>query len=682
MFTEILAPAGGSEQLTAAVRTGADAVYLGVGNFNARRNAENFAGGLEQAVRYCHGRGVRCHVTLNTLVMDSELPSLRDELLHVAACAPDALIIQDLAVAKLARDLVPDLPRHASTQMTIHDVNGAKLAKDLGFSRVVLARELELREIEAIASAVDLEIESFIHGALCMSMSGSCYLSSMLGGRSGNRGLCAQPCRLDFHDEIRSFALSLKDMSFIRHIRDLHNAGVCSFKIEGRMKRPEYVAAVVTACRAALAGETPDMDSLRAVFSRSGFTDGYLTGRRTVDMFGYRRKEDVTAAQAVLGQLAGLYRNEFRKIPVDMKFIMSTDRAISLTVTDGTNEVTVEGPVPEPARSRATDEAMVRKALEKTGGTPFLPGKLQLRLDEGLALPMQALNQLRREALEMLLAQREILHPWPVQMAEACPAVDVRRAREANALRARFGAKGQIFRGAETIFEKIILPLGAVEQAPELIEALGERLVAELPRMCFPADAPRLRQRLQSLQMAGVQAVYGANPGLLHLAAELGLACHGGPECNVLNTVALEEYARLGYRDMTVSFELAMKAVGGLGGDLPRGLVGYGYLPLMTMRVCPNSGPQGCKKGCPGHTELTDRLGKQFLLACDERAYTVLYNSTPLYIADKDIRNVDFVTLYFTTEEKEQCAAVTEAFRHRATPPFPRTGGLYYRELL
>lgn len=682
MFTEILAPAGGQEQLTAAVRTGADAVYLGVGNFNARRNAENFAGGLEQAVRYCHGRGVRCHVTLNTLVTDHELSNLRKELLHIAACAPDAIIIQDLAVAKLARDLVPDLPRHASTQMTIHNVDGAKLAKDLGFSRVVLARELELREIEAISSAVDLEIESFIHGALCMSMSGSCYLSSILGGRSGNRGLCAQPCRLNFHDETRSCALSLKDMSFIRHIRDLHNAGVCSFKIEGRMKRPEYVAAVVTACRAALAGETPDIDSLRAVFSRSGFTAGYLTGQRTVDMFGYRRKEDVTASQAVLGQLAGLYRNEFRKIPVNMKFIMSTNQAVSLTVTDGINNATVAGPIPEAARSRATDETLVRKALEKTGGTPFLPGVLQLELDEGLAIPMQALNQLRRTALEMLLAQREVLRPWPIQTATSCPASNIRTPSETYALRARFANRKQIFLGAETVFEKIILPLGVVEQDPDLIERLGERLVVELPRVCFPIDTPKLQQRLQSLQTMGVHAVYGANPGLLHLAATIGLVCHGGPECNVLNTMALEEYALLGYQDMTLSFELAMKAIDKLGGNIPRGLVGYGYLPLMTMRVCPNSGPRGCKNGCPGHAKLTDRLGKQFLLACDERSYTILYNSTPLYIADKDIRNVDFVILYFTTEETEQCIAVTQAFQQRITPPFPRTGGLYYRELL
>lgn len=682
MFTEILAPAGGSEQLSAAVRTGADAVYLGVGNFNARRNAENFAGGLEQAVRYCHGRGVRCHVALNTLVTDQELPSLRDELLRAAACGPDALIIQDLAVAKLARELIPGLPRHASTQMTIHDVNGAKLARDLGFSRVVLARELELREIEAIASAVDLEIESFIHGALCMSMSGCCYLSSMLGGRSGNRGLCAQPCRLDFHDGTRAFMLSLKDMSFIRHIRELRDAGVCSFKIEGRMKRPEYVAAVVTACRAALSGEEPDMESLQAVFSRSGFTNGYLTGRRTVDMFGYRRKEDVTAAQSVLGPLAGLYRSEFRRIPVDMNFIMPTDKPVSLTVADGANTVTVTGPVPEPARSRATDAAVVRKALEKTGGTPFLPGELTLCLDDGLALSVRALNQLRREALEGLLAQRESPRPWPVLAAEAHQIRTSRKPSKAYALRARFSDRDQLYPGAEDIFEKLILPLRAIEQEPGLIERLGDRLVGELPRICFPADTPRLTQQLCTLRDAGLEAVYGCNPGLLHLAGELGLALHGGPECNVLNTTALEEYARLGYRDMTLSFELAMRAVGGLGGSLPRGVVGYGYLPLMTMRVCPNSGPRGCKKDCPGSALLTDRLGKQFLLACDERKYTVLYNSTPLYIADKDIRNVDFVTLCFTMEDATRCAAVAEIFLHRAAPDFLRTGGLYYRELL
>lgn len=681
MFTEILAPVGGAEQLTAALRSGADAVYLGLGNFNARRNAENFAGGLEGAVRDCHGRGVRCHVTLNTLITDKERPAFQEELRRVAACGPDAIIVQDLAVAAMAREMVPELPRHASTQMTIHDVNGAKLAQDLGFSRVVLSRELELREIERIANAVDIEIESFIHGALCMSMSGCCYLSSMLGGRSGNRGLCAQPCRLNFTDGSRPYMLSLKDMSFVTHIRDLHNAGVCSFKIEGRMKRPEYVAAVVTACRAALAGETPDMESLRAVFSRSGFTDGYLTGKRGVDMFGYRRKEDVTAAQGVLGKLSGLYRNEFRHIPVDMDFSMPENAPAALTVTDGEHTVRVTGAVAEIALNRPTTEESLRKALEKTGGTPFLPGKLRAQLAPDRILPMQELNRMRREALEQLLEQRETLRPWPVRELTLSPA-DPAQHPENAPLRARFAKAAQLFPDAAECFEKIILPLAEIQAHSELLSQLGDKLVGELPRMCFPVDTAQLEKQLEALKAAGLTAVYVCNPGLFYLARRLGFVLHGAPELNVLNTDALAEYARLGAADMTLSFEASTKQIAALGGSLPRGILGYGYLPLMTMRACPNSGPGGCKKHCPGESTLTDRKGVRFRLACDDRKYTVLYNSTPLYIADKEIRGVDFISLYFTNEAAARCQEITRAFQHKSAPDFPRTGGLYYRELL
>ena len=683
MVTEILAPAGGMEQLTAAVRCGADAVYLGVGNFNARRNAENFAGGgLERAVAYCHGRGVRCHVTLNTLVTDGELSGIREELRHIAGCGADAVIIQDLAVARLARELVPELPRHASTQMTIHDVHGAKLARELGFSRVVLARELTLDEIRSIArEAEGLEIETFIHGALCMSMSGCCYLSSMLGGRSGNRGLCAQPCRLDFSQGGRDHMLSLKDMSFIRHIRQLRDAGVCSFKIEGRMKRPEYVAAVVTACRAALRGEAPDLESLRAVFSRSGFTDGYLTGQRDRRMFGTRRKEDVAAAKEVLPRLAGLYRKEAQTVPVDMAFALTAGCPAALTVTDGRHAVSVSGAVPERARTRATGAAAVEQALSKTGGTPFLAGKFSLQLEDGLALSMQELNRMRREALDALLARREAPHPLAFRDLPL-PALPLHPAAKVVSLRGRFARADQLWPGAESLFEKIILPIEEIQDNISLIEKYPHCLIGELPRMCYPQDTASLTRLLTGLRQAGLAAAYVSNAGTLALARELGFALHGGPELNVLNSLALEEYARLGLQDLTVSFELAMDELKSLGGTLPRGILGYGYLPLMTMRACPNAGDRGCPKGCTGESTLTDRMGKRFRLACHRRKYTVLYNSTPLYIAHQPIAGADFVTLYFTQESSARCRDIAGRFARREAPDFPRTGGLYYRKLL
>ena len=273
---ELLAPAGSPEAVRAAVCAGADAIYLGYGRFNARRNAKNFTDEeFADAVDYCLLRGVRVFLTLNTLLTDRELPQWLHSLDAVAAAGVDGVLVQDLGLAKIIRQRYPTLPLHASTQMTIHNLAGARLLEEMGFAQVVLARELSKEEIAAICAGTSLRCEVFVHGALCMSVSGQCYLSSVLGERSGNRGRCAQPCRLDFKSHGRGYALSLKDLTLTDRLRELEALGVASFKIEGRLKRPEYVAAAVTACRQSLAGEVPDLETLQSVFSRSGFTDGY-----------------------------------------------------------------------------------------------------------------------------------------------------------------------------------------------------------------------------------------------------------------------------------------------------------------------------------------------------------------------------------------------------------------------
>ena len=298
---QILAPVGGQEQLEAAVRCGADAVYLGTKGFNARRNAANFGDTeLDGAVRLCRTRGVKVYVTVNTMVLDAELASLEETADEVARSGADGVILQDMAAARLFERRWPQIHRVASTQTAVHNTDGARFLEDAGFQSFVLARELSLAEMEKILNAVRIPAEAFVHGAHCMCVSGMCYLSSVLGGRSGNRGLCAQPCRLDWRCGGGDHVLSLKDMSLMKHIRELADIGVETLKIEGRMKRPEYVAAAVTACRAARDGEPYDETALRAVFSRSGFTDGYLTGRPDADMFGFRTKEDVTGADGFL----------------------------------------------------------------------------------------------------------------------------------------------------------------------------------------------------------------------------------------------------------------------------------------------------------------------------------------------------------------------------------------------
>lgn len=671
MRPEILAPAGGMEQLTAAVRCGADAVYLGAGGFNARQNARNFGEGqLAGAVSCAHVRGVKVHVTVNTLVMDSELKALDGAVREIAAAGADAVIVQDLAVNARFRDLCPAIPRHASTQMTIHNLDGAKLAADLGFSRVVLARELTLKEIEFITARCGVETEVFIHGALCMCMSGQCALSSMLGGRSGNRGWCAQPCRLDFHNAERGYALSLKDMSHLKHVKELADVGVSSFKIEGRMKRPEYVAAAVTAARAALEGKDYDEDTLRAVFSRSGFTDGYLTGKRDASMFGHREKENVTAAAGVLGKLAGLYRSERQSVPVDMSFKMTPSGA-TLTVVCDTLATTVTGPSPEPARAVPTTPEMAQKCLARTGGTPYYVNHWEADIGSSLMLPAAALNAMRRDALEKLSERRGRANPY--EILEKPIKIDAHDAPGSPQIWARFEKITQI-RGE---FDRLLLPLSEVEKRPQVVEKYGDKLTVELSSLFFDTNPTEIVEKLGVL---GIKDVLCETLYAVELARRAGLTARGGAGLNVLNSLALQELERLGLASATASFELSMGKIGALGGAIPWGIVAYGRLPLMRFRACPVKGKGGCGS-CTGVNRLVDRRGVEFPVLCSERRFGTLLNSVPLHIAEKPLPKLDFLILRFTLETPEEVEQVMGEYKNHIQSDRPRTGGLYYRQI-
>ncbi|MHB1314055.1 MAG: peptidase U32 family protein [Christensenellales bacterium] len=675
---EILAPAGGKEQLTAAVRCGADAVYLGTKGFNARQNAENFDGAaLQGAVSYCHARNVKVYVTVNTLVMDDEKDALIPVIETIAQSGADAVIAQDLSVVKLIQEHCPSILLHASTQMTIHNTEGVKLLEDMGFSRVVLARELSLAEIEKIARATSLALEVFVHGALCMSVSGACYLSSIIGERSGNRGLCAQPCRLDFKAGNREYALSLKDLSVLEKIPELQGIGVHSFKIEGRMKRPEYVAAAVTACRAVVDGKKPELEQLRAVFSRSGFTQGYLEGKRNLDMFGTRTKEDVVAASSVLSALASLYRKEKGRVPVDMALVIQPDFPVQLHVTDGIHTVKAEGHTPQEALKEPITKELAARSLSKTGNTPFIPSGLSVSITGNSMVTAAELNQLRREALDALLEQREEVSPHEFIRMEQPPVMPHKSAKTPKT-RLRFETCEQITGWEEA--EYIILPVGEIGKNPALIAQMGEKLAGELPALLFPGDEEPLRRQLVHLKEIGLRRVLSDNLGGIGLAKKLGYIIQGGYGLNVMNTVALLEYEKLGMEDITLSFELNLAKSRRLGGGISRGILAYGHLPLMKMRNCPARGEKGCG-ACQGRPVLTDRRNIRFPLLCFEKKYAVLLNSLPLYMADKDLQGMDFITLYFTIESKQTCREIIESYAKKRPPAGDRTNGLYFREL-
>ena len=350
---ELLSPAGSPEAVRAAVQSGADAVYLGYGNFNARRNAVNFdEAALQEAVQYCHLRGVKVYLTLNTLLNDRELTQAAKLVDQVSQMGVDALLVQDLGVARMCRQVAPDLPLHASTQMTIHSLDGAKAAADLGMTRVVVSRELSRDQIAYLCDRSPVEIECFVHGALCMCYSGQCFFSSVIGGRSGNRGMCAQPCRLNYGwgQTADKPLLSLKDMSLAKHLQELEEMGVACAKIEGRMKRPEYVAVVTKVYATAIREHrdpTPgEQQALAHAFSRQGFTDGYFMDKTGRHMFGIREKTPVPTQ--LFAAAKGDYSKEHPTVPVKLYALVAAGEPVQVAAEDADGHIAkAEGPVPE-----------------------------------------------------------------------------------------------------------------------------------------------------------------------------------------------------------------------------------------------------------------------------------------------------------------------------------------------
>ncbi len=677
-LNEVLAPAGGMESVLAAVRCGADAVYLGGHAFNARRNAANFSEEeLQAAVGYCHARGVKVYMTLNTLVGDDEMKTAAEEIGCACRLSVDALILQDIGLAALARRLAPGMPLHASTQMSVQSAEGVKLLEKAGFCRVVLARELSLEEIRAIAAETEAELEVFVHGALCMSVSGQCLLSAVLGSRSGNRGLCAQPCRLPFGvNGGKGAVLSLKDLSVISQLKELAEAGVSSFKIEGRMKRPEYVAAAVTACRESLNGgvSTEAEEALRGIFSRSGFTKGYVEGKLGPHMFGTRQKEDVEGAAPVLKKLKTLYDKELPRVPVDAVMTCAAGSPLTLQVSALGKTVTVTGETPEPALQRPTDETELRERLAKCGGTQFYLRQAEIHLQPGLRAAASAVNALRRDALQQLDAVLQ------ENAAIACgPYVPQWERHTANreGFTLRLLSPEQLpsdLSGAA----RVILPLTASREAVEAVHRGGAAAWVELPRSFF-GNGERFRTMLKQAVQNGADGVSVGTLDGLHLALQSGLPVSAGFGMNIFNSESLAVLEGYGVEDALISCELTLNRIARLGGTVKRGVMVYGRIPLMLTRNCPVKNALSCKE-CGGKSVLTDRMGIDFPVRCGFGCSEVL-NSRPIYLADRlqEIKNTDYLLLCFTDESKEECQRILDAYRRGEAPAGEFTRGLYYR---
>ena len=682
---EILAPVGSEEMLRAAVFSGADAVYLGFSGFNARTGAGNFdADSLQEAVRFCHARGVAVHVALNTTVYGTELPALEQAIRAVAASGADAVICQDLAVATLIGKIAPQLPRHGSTQMSVHTLQGALELKELGFTRVVLARELSLPEVEHITKHCGIETECFIHGALCMSVSGQCYMSAFLGGRSGNRGSCAGPCRLPFEANAlpegkpgRLHHLSLKDNSAIDKLDKLQAIGVASAKIEGRLRTPEYVAAAVSACLAGREGRAYDRDLLKNAFSRSGFTSGYLDGKIDGTMFGVRSEADAELTKKTLPMLRELYRRERSRVPVQMKLeIEEGGEKLTVTDADGNKAFAYGDAEPQPARTDPTES--LNRSLAKTGGTPFTAEKITVEMDGGpWFIPGSAVNELRREALDALLKKREALRPWPTT-EEHVAALPQRTLPPRRTLRARFERWEQVPERALDGVEYLILPIAQADRVPR---EWRPKTLLELPRVMFGALEQDTARRIAATQDAGFAGYEVSN--IAHLRLCRGLPMTGGFGLNITNNVAAQFYAEQGLSSLLILPEVKDSDIATIaptrnGKPVPTGVMIYGHMPLMLTRACPLQNIHDCAH-CDKTGVLTDRKAKKFPVRCGLGVRTI-YNPVPIYMGDKPgALAVDYGVAYFTLESREEAAQILDSIRTHAPFEGDFTRGLYFK---
>ena len=691
---ELLSPAGSMEAVTAAVQNGADAVYLGYGDFNARRNAKNFTREeAAAAVSYCHLRGCKVHLTLNTLLTDRELPGAAEVAAHASDMGVDAVIVQDLGVARMLRQTVPDLPIHGSTQMTIHSLDGVKACADLGMSRVVLGRELSRDQIAYICQHSPIEIEVFGHGALCMCWSGQCFFSSVIGGRSGNRGLCAQPCRLKYGwgNQANEYPLSLKDLSMAGHLKELSDMGVTCLKLEGRMKRPEYVA-IVTGIysRAIREGREPtpqEIEILTQTFSRQGFTDGYYLGETGPDMFGTRQEEK--EPRELYAQARASYENgENRKEPIRIYALIQQGEAAQVAAEDRQGHVArVEGPVPEPARNVPLTREKVEGQLQRTGGTPYACEKATAKVDEGLSLPLSVLNDLRRRCLEELSKQRQTL---PQRRKEAFrPGVRYENPKRPPVFTLSLRTAEQFSQELLKLGPALIyLPADEAAAHSELIQLCqkaGVPLAAIMPRICTDKELPQLEQDLVALRNQGVSEALAGNLGSLRRAALMGFQVRGDFGLGAYNSQTMKELKRLGLISATASFELKLAQIRDLSKTIPTEFIAYGRLPLMIMENCIIHNHSG-RHTCGNVNLLTDRRGERFPVVKAWGCRNEIYNAKKVFLADKsaDWQKLGLwgARLMFTTENAPECVQVLERYLSQGCyQPNDFTRGLYYRDV-
>ena len=653
---ELLAPAGDFDCLVAAVRGGADAVYVGGKLYSARAYAKNFdPETMARAVAYCHLHGVRLYVTLNTLLYNREMREALEFARSLYLIGVDALIVADLGLIRALREYLPEMELHASTQMSVHNSYGADMAYSLGCTRVVLARELTGENMRSVTEACKPECEVFLHGALCVCHSGQCLFSSIVGGRSGNRGECAQPCRLPYSG---TYPLSLSDLSLAGHVRELIDSGVASLKIEGRMKSPEYVYTVTSIYRKLL-DEGRDSNKaenkrLEAAFSRGGFTDGYFRDATGEKMTGVRSEADKELSR---GLEAGDYTPDRISVKATVKLRLGEPSVMTLTPRGVSHlaPVTVTGDAPEAARNAPLDADAVKARLSKMGNT-FLSlsaDDITLDMDEGINLSPASLNALRRAATAALespvrtLSEREV-PVIPENLTR--PGTDAKKT-------AIFYEPAQLTELARDYFDLTFVPLWRLDECDTLPSGVY------LPPVIMENELSEVREMLQKAKNDGIMYTLVGNLGQISLVRELGMRIVADFRFNIMNSYSHAVLEDVGVGIPMLSPELTLPEAREIGG---REIV-YGRIPLMLTERCFISENFGCER-C-GKAAFTDRMGVRFPIMREYKHRNIIFNSAVTYTADKPVGSGLSEHFIFSTESSREVDKIIAAYeKHLAAP--------------
>lgn len=690
---ELLSPAGSPEAVVAAVQSGADAIYMGFGEHNARRGAKNFTDEeFETAVRYCRVRGCKVYLTLNTLLSDREIPEAVRLAGHASELGADAIIVQDLGLARVLKSAVPDLPIHASTQMSIHNLAGVEAAAEMGITRAVLARELSLEQIALIAEKAPIEVEVFAHGALCFCHSGQCYMSAMIGRRSGNRGACAQPCRLQYSlgGRMDNYPLSLKDNCMVSHLNELEKAGVSCVKIEGRMKRPEY-AAIVTGIysRAIHDGVEPsevEMQQLELAFSRQGFTDGYLVGNKGKAMFGVREEPDRDANKLYSAARREYGNSELRRVPIKFYALIKENQKSKFAVEDEQgHKIVKEGPVPQTAQNQALNTQSVHDQFYKTGGTPYMCSGVEISLDEGLFIPVSGLNEMRRLLLEELTEERKAPLNRRLGKIPNVPQ-DVKVLGGVKTI-FQVGTAEQLTPAlAEAKPDFIYVPLSILVDNPTAVLPFVENgavPVAVLPRVITDDQSSVVMEQLRRAKAMGVEQALVGNMGHIKYPRLCEMQVRGDFGMNTYNSDALQVMNAAGFLSATASFELRLSQIRDMHKPINTEIIAYGRLPLMISDQCIIKNSAG-QCNCQNPVTLSDRTGQLFPVMKEFGCRNVILNTHKLFLADRhrDYESCGLwgIRLMFTNEGPEECVRIADSYAGKTGyAPNGMTRGLYYR---